>query len=180
MKSRVPLYGLSLAALLLTGCASDNKNIETATPSAEQQTAADRWMVNSIEDSAINNGIVTQHTLFPYHFEADHDCLNELGLRDLTTLANHFRGISGQINVRRGNVPETLYRARLDSISKRLAQMGLDSSRITLADALPAGQGLTSEQVIHILQRDRKAQPLSASQQDNSSTLATPVTETTK
>lgn len=109
------------------------------------------WMVASISDTAINRAIVSQHTLYPYHFEANAAALNELGHHDLDTLAEHFRDYPGQINIRQGDIDTALYDARVTKVVTALQMAGVLTDRVKIADELPGGTGMGSEQVLVVL-----------------------------
>jgi len=143
------------AALLLAAC-SQNYDKSHA-PSIEQKTAIDTYLVNDIRDAAINNAILTQHTLYPYHFNVGRETLNELGDRDLAALAAYYRGKPGELNIRRGNATDDLYKARVDFVTKRLADSGVDTSRLKVSDAPSGGSGMPSESVVKIYQAMDKA-----------------------
>ncbi len=154
MLSRCGVFCLVGMAAALGGCAYSAGDPDGAHRiSPDQEVAANEWMVNSIRDAAINQAIITQHTLFPYHFYPGRDTLNELGERDLAALAAYFRGHTGQLNIRRGDLSDEMYHARVATVRKRLTESGVDASRIAIADGLPGGPGMPSDQVVKILQR---------------------------
>ena len=59
---------------LSAGCEPDPQAVEL-----------DRRLVNVYGNSAVENAIVRQHTVFPYHFEYGGADLNALGKKDLGT-----------------------------------------------------------------------------------------------
>jgi len=150
------------AALLVAACQSTPNHHATYAPNAEQMANLDRWMVNDIHDTAINNALITGHTVYPYHFATGAATLNELGERDLTALAAYYRTTPGALNVRRGDATEDLYKARVECVSKRLADLGVDMTRLKIADAPAGGPGMASEQVVKILQSQDKPFPADA------------------
>jgi hypothetical protein len=139
------------AAALLLACTEAHDPPGSTRTSAPQAMAVDRMAINDIRDAAISNALITQHTLFPYHFEAGRETLNELGVRDLDSLAAYYRGRPGDLNVRRGGVSDELYHARLQTVSDRLKADGVDVSRLKITDAPAGGSGMPSEQVVKIL-----------------------------
>ncbi len=149
-------------ALAFLGCASPPRATDSSTPEPAQQQAADAWMVAQVRDAAIVNAVVAQHTLFPYHFVANGDQLNELGARDLAVLAAHFRAQPGALSVRRGAAPEELYAARVQTVRKMLADAGVDAARLTLHDAPAGGSGMSSERVVQILALEARTTDASA------------------
>jgi hypothetical protein len=137
--------------LLLGGCNGSLEVRDPNTPTPEQQSAANRWTISNIHDAAINNAILTQHTLFPYHFNTGLETLNDLGERDLAALAANYRARPGELSVRRGDASEDLYAARLAVVAKRLQESGVETARVKIIDAPAGGPGLNSERVVKIL-----------------------------
>jgi len=133
----------SLAAL---GC----NQPEWPTP---DRTVQHRWLINTYHDDAIRNGVLAQHTLAPHHFQPFGAELNELGERDLDILATHYSRHPGRLNVRRGDADDALYDARVKAVRDALAGGGVDVARVQIADELPGGEGLVSEQVVVILEK---------------------------
>lgn len=115
--------------------------------------AINKQLVQSYNDTAIQNAIVTQHTLFPYHFVTNGAELNELGQRDLSALISHFLKYPGRINIRQQNTAAKLYEARVNLVRDRLQQAGIAMERISISDDMPGGSGITSERVLVILQQ---------------------------
>jgi len=135
-----------LFCILTTGCQEDIDN-----------NSSDRLiysqLVKSYNDIAIQNAIVSQHTLFPYHFVKNGAELNELGQRDFAALTSHFIKYPGHLNIRRQNTAADLYEARVNMIHERLQEAGIDLERISISDGMPGGAGMASERVLIILER---------------------------
>lgn len=110
-------------------------------------------LVNSLNNMGVENAIITQHTLYPYHFTPDGENLNELGLKDLSILARHFAKQEGTLNVRRGEISPELYEARVTCVIEELKKAGVDTSRMKIADAMPGGGGMPSERVVTIMKK---------------------------
>ena len=110
-------------------------------------------LVKSYNDIAIQNAVVSQHTLFPYHFITNGAELNELGRRDLAALTSHFIKHPGHLNIRRHNTGADIYEARVKMVHERLMEAGIDMERISISDDMPGGPGMTSERLLIILQR---------------------------
>jgi hypothetical protein len=138
---------LVLCCVLLIGC---DENQSPAVDKGQVNKA----LVNTYNDMAIQNAIITQHTLFPYHFVQNSANLNELGERDLAILAGHLRDNPGNVNVRRAGNSSGLYQQRVSTVLDSLKAHGVDTARITIADAMPGGDGMVSERVIVILEAD--------------------------
>jgi hypothetical protein len=135
-----------LAFGLVTGC-----NEQQA--AKQKDGNLDVGLVKTLNNIGVENAIVNQHTLFPYHFVTDSEKLNDLGHRELAVLARHFAEYPGTLSVRRGPVTEDLYRTRLMSVMSGLKDAGVDMARMQLSDSMPGGTGMPSEQVVVILER---------------------------
>ncbi len=145
-----------LLCSLLLGCqksASDNgmdKNI-------------DAELVKTLNNIGVENAIITQHTIYPYHFVTDGEQLNDLGRRDLAVLAKHFTENAGTLNVRRGPTPAALYEARVAQVVQGLKQAGVDTARVTVSDEMPGGTGMPSERVVTILRQPSQGATITGS-----------------
>jgi len=115
-----------------------------------------KQLINTYNDIAIQNAVVSQHTLFPYHFVNNGAELNELGQKDLAALTSHFIKYPGHLNIRRHNTAEDLYDARVNMVRERLQEAGIASERISISDNMPGGSGITSERVLVILGKASK------------------------
>lgn len=113
----------------------------------------DAELVNTLNNLGVENAVVAQHTLYPYHFVANGEELNELGHRDLAVLARHFTEHEGTLNVRRGEIAPELYQARLTFVIDALKEAGVDTARMVVADGMPGGEGMASERVVTILEK---------------------------
>jgi len=163
MKMPQVLVGLA-AAGLLAGCAGQF-NGDSRTPSDPQLNALDASSVRAIQDTAINNAIVNQHTLFPYHFVTGGATLNDLGKRDLGVLLAHCQSLAPTppnafaVSVRRGNADNGLYDARVAAVKSALKDGGLEDGRLQITDGLPGGPGITSDRAVQILAKEADAKP---------------------
>jgi hypothetical protein len=135
-----------LAWGLVTGCNE---------PQAAKQTDGnlDVELVKTLNNIGVENAIINQRTLFPYHFVTGSEKLNDLGQRELAVLARHFAEYPGTLSVRRGPVTGDLYRIRLTSVMNGLKDAGVDMARMQLSDSMPGGTGMPCEQVVVILER---------------------------
>ncbi|MHC4637533.1 MAG: hypothetical protein ACYTBV_08530 [Planctomycetota bacterium] len=109
-------------------------------------------LVNSYNNIAVHNAVITQHTLFPYHFVKNGADLNELGSSDLKVLTGHFLKYPGRLNIRRGDTPENLYQARTDLVLEKMLEAGLESDKVRISDDMPGGPGMYSEKILTILE----------------------------
>ena len=133
---------LGIAILLAVGCHAPHPTEEHAVGSAE---------VTYLNDSAIQNAIIAQHTLYPYQFIPDAATLNELGDHDLCVLIEHFKSHPGKLNVRRGDTAEDLYQSRIKTVSDKMARAGVQLEPIQ--DGSPGGDGMKSDRVLTVLER---------------------------
>jgi predicted small secreted protein len=109
------------------------------------------WAGDEIQNASLYNAIISQHTLYPYHFLNGSGELNELGARDLSVLTDHFLHSGGDLNVHRGAANETVYEARVKTVLERLSAAGVPAGAVAVKDGLPGGDGISSERVIVIL-----------------------------
>jgi len=135
---------MCIVCSLLVGC-------EEQVSKQEAGKKLDVELVNALNNIGLENAIVSQHTLFPYHFVQDGETLNKLGQRDLAVLATHFAKHPGSLNVRRGDTPAELYDARVAHAVQQLKQAGVRTDRLSISDGMPGGTGMPSERVVMIL-----------------------------
>lgn len=140
--------------LLMAGCGAADKG---AKPVELDQGLINAGLVNSYNNLAMQEAILAQHTLYPYHFVKNGAQLNELGRRDLAVLAGHFKENPGRLNVRRDNVSPDLYNARVQFVVNELRKAGVDAGRIAVADGMPGGSGISSERIVTILSAGKDA-----------------------
>lgn len=146
------VVALCLVGSLAAGCTEDTKT------TADQRL--DTELVRTINNIEVENAILAQHTLYPYHFVLEGERLNELGQRDLDVLARHFLEYPGILNIRRGEgTTAERYQARVAYVTNRLKEAGVEPGRVTLLDGIPGGSGLASEQVVTILKKTSDPAP---------------------
>jgi hypothetical protein len=113
------------------------------------------WAGEHIRNAALRQAVLSQSTLYPYHFVVGAAELNELGWRDMEILAAHYALHGGGLSVRRGDAGEELYGERLRSVELALAAAGVEPGRVRISDALPGGAGTTAERMLEVLERSR-------------------------
>jgi hypothetical protein len=113
-------------------------------------------LITSYNDIAMQNAIISEHTLYPYHFVKNSAELNELGQRDLSALASHFIKHAGHLNIRQHNTPADLYKARVNLVLERLQEAGIDMEKMSISDDMPGGSGMPSERMIVILEEEQE------------------------
>jgi hypothetical protein len=138
---------MGLACLWMVGCESEQKP-------AQDTRNLDVELVNTINNVGVENAIITQHTLYPYHFVVDGEKLNDLGLRDFAVLAKHFTEHPGVLNIRRAETSTELYEARVAYVMNKLKEAGVETNRVSVSDGMPGGTGMPAERVVTILQRE--------------------------
>jgi len=139
---------IGVLCVLMVGCGEYAKE---AKPPELDKRQINAGLVNYYNDLAMQNAIISQHTLYPYHFVRNGAELNELGQRDLSILAGHFKENPGRLNVRRDSLSADIYNARVNLVLGRLKKAGVDARRISVSDGMPGGSGMTSERVLKIL-----------------------------
>src|SRR5436190_13611283 len=102
----------------MEGCSSKGGSVRVD----DQKEPFNRWTVQTLDDESISNAIITQHTLYPYHFVNGSAELNKLGERDVKVLAGHLVRTPGDISLRRGAEAQGLYDARVASVTKALTR----------------------------------------------------------
>ncbi len=153
---RLMILAMSTLIGATTGC-------KITSPPMEDRGRTNAWLMQSIRDTSVDRAVIEQHTLFPYHFISNGAMLNELGKRDLEVLAAHYGEHSGRLNIRQGNIAADLYEARVATVVDALAVEGVERESITIADALPGGDGMASEHVVTILEDETAPASLSPS-----------------
>ena len=143
---RYGVLAVCLVCSLVVGC---QENVHES----QGDRNLDVELVNSLNNLGVENAIIGQHTIYPYHFVSNGEELNELGLRDLSVLASHFATHEGTLNVRRGQTTPELYEARVTHVMEALTKAGVDTGRMGIADGMPGGAGMPSERVVTIMQQ---------------------------
>jgi hypothetical protein len=141
---------LALLCVFFCGCNDTPKQ----TVNEGQMNAG---LINAYNDTAMENAIIAQHSLYPYHFVNNSEQLNELGRRDLSILAKHFKDNPGELDINRDGISESLYKARLAYVAGQLKKDGVDISKLAISDGLPGGSGMASSDVLQIKEADQKA-----------------------
>lgn len=144
------ILSLGILLTLLGGCKETDAGLE-------REHAINVWMVNTLKNNAVENAIISQRTLYAYHFVPDSPKLNELGYADLQVLASQFRRAPGTLYVRKSETPEELYEARVGHVKELLAAQGVDLSEVAIVDGIAGGDGNPSERVRWALEKERSA-----------------------
>jgi len=144
------IISMCLPLVLLAGCTEDMQK-------SQDTHSLNSRLIESYGNTSIDNAIVSQRTLFPYHFVNDSAELNELGRNDLDVLIKHFKENPDGLNIRQGEVSNRIYQARVDLVLKKMQEAGVDRSKITVSDGMPGGSGMSSEEVLVILKNDNTA-----------------------
>lgn len=123
-------------------------------PRLQDRSRLNAWLLASVRDTAINQAIILQGVVHPYHFVSGAAVLNDLGKHDLNVLAAHYRRHPGALSIRRGNAATDLYEARVARVVKTLTRAGVEKGRVAICDTFPGGEGMTSERVLRVLEND--------------------------
>ena len=147
---RLIILAIAIPLLTSIGC-------RVASSPLEDRSQMNTWLVHSISETAIEQAVIAQHTLFPYHFVSDRAILNELGKHDLQVLAAHYKKYAGTLNIRQGNILVDLYEARVATVVAALATEGVERESITITNTHPGGDGMASERLVTIILGDETA-----------------------
>lgn len=150
MNTKRMLTGMVLVCVMVVaGCQEQQAN----GPDPIDKSAVNRAIVDTYSDLAIQNAVIAQHTLYPYHFVPNSADLNDLGRRDLAVLTEHFKANPGTLTVQQGSVDGVLYQSRAQMVYEKLMEAGIAQEKIHLADGMPGGSGMASTTVIEILEK---------------------------
>ena len=145
------IFVLSLiCAVSFCGCQEEQADQNTVDTSE-----VNRKIVDTYSDLAIQNAIIAQHTLYPYHFVNNSAQLNGLGERDLTVLIQHFQKNPGQLILQQGGTESLLYQSRAQTVYEKLLAGGIPDEKIRIADGMPGGNGMASNAMIEIFETER-------------------------
>ncbi|MHC5211719.1 MAG: hypothetical protein ACYTG2_13450 [Planctomycetota bacterium] len=129
---------------LLAGCNSPHSK-------ENMHTRDNMFVVDSFRSAQVNKAIITQRTIWAYHFLTDTAELNQLGHRDLGVLAAYYVDHAGVIRIRRAGASQALYDTRVAAVVSHLVNAGVPKDQLTVTDAPPAGSGMPSERVVTVL-----------------------------
>ncbi|MFC1761635.1 hypothetical protein ACFL6U_06085 [Planctomycetota bacterium] len=104
--------------------------------------------------SHVDNKVLSQSTLYAFHFTEDTSQLNTVGRYDLDVLLLRFKGYSGKLYVQKGDATSELYGERIESVVNALERAGVDESRIEIKDVTAKGKRPLGERVIVIMPED--------------------------
>lgn len=151
MKHQKIVLAMSLVcALVFCGCQEEQAETNTV-----NESEVNRKIVDTYSDLAIQNAIIAQHTLYPYHFVNNGAQLNGLGERDLSVLIQHFQDNPGQLILQQGGTESLLYQSRTQTVHKKLLQGGIPDGKIRITDGMPGGNGIASNSIIEILETEK-------------------------
>jgi len=145
---------LKAFGLLLTGLASC---VSSSMTKEDQHGIQNMWVADAIRRTELNNAIIVQRAIFPYHFVAETSELNGLGDRDVQVLAGHFEKHRGRLSIRRGGASEELHQARVQAVVDALVENGMGREQIEVHDGAPGGTGMASGQLLLALEESRTA-----------------------
>ncbi len=134
---------MGFCCMLFAGCSEVEQN--------QNRHLINSELINTYKDTSVQNAIISQHTLYPYHFVNNSAELNELGLRDIAVLSAHFAQNPGQLNIRHDSVSTNLYADRINFVLDKLKEAGINTKQVNITDGMPGGSGITSDAIIVIL-----------------------------
>jgi hypothetical protein len=138
---------IAVFCILTTSC---NENVEQQ----PDKPLINSQLIKTYNDMALENAIISQHTLYPYQFVKNGAALNELGKRDLDVLIKHFIKEPGFLNIRKSDTPPDLYASRVELVYQKLQKAGLNMDKINISDEMPGGSGIASETILVILEKE--------------------------
>ena len=122
MKSRKAFAVVILmCAVLICACTPVEKGPVTNAVNKDQ---VNQTILGTYSDLAIQNAIITQHTLYPYHFVNNSADLNTIGQRDLSILIEHFQQNPGRLMIQQGSEDDLLYQSRGQLVYEKMLQAG--------------------------------------------------------
>jgi hypothetical protein len=166
MKSPRITAACAVLAAALMGCDSTEKV-------DEKDREINTWLLKSLQAQSVENAILSQRTLYAYHFAPGAAELNDLGEADLALLAVHYRKSPGTLTLRRGSAADELYGARQKAVLASLERAGVDIARMAVDDGLPGGDGADSSRVIAIMAVDKESLAASGEGSESESGVAT-------
>jgi len=138
---------LMWALVLGLGCQSKPKE-EPATVYVPSEGEINKWTVDTSFEHQVRNGAARGRTIYPHHFVIGDAALTLVGQRHFNALLPRSDVDQARISVPRGDASDALYQARLDGLRRRFIEAGYDEQRFALVDALPGGDGISSDRVI--------------------------------
>ena len=148
----VVLFGVTCG--MLAACHSTNSAPASTAPVCTASPEADVAVVEMYRRDQAEQAVIRQHVLYPYHFVTGSPTLNAIGHRDLATMARHFAQAPGSLSLRRGDASESLYDRRAATVLAAMTDAGVYD--VTIVDELPGGDGIGSDHVLLILERQRE------------------------
>jgi hypothetical protein len=156
MKTLKAVCAVSLLWGLFLGGCCDRQTRPEATVIPIDKDAVNRAIVGVYSDQAVENAVLAQHTLYPYHFVDNSAALNPIGQRDLDILIRFYKENPGRLIVQQGDVEMPLYQARREAVYERMVQAGIPQGAIRITEGMPGGDGMSSGSVIDVLIKSRE------------------------
>ena len=148
MRKILSIFMVATAGLVATGCETARQDSLTG----PQRSSANAWIVESYPIRQTEAAIIRQRTIYPYHFVTGTAYLNDLGRRDVTVLARHFKDHPGSASIRHPGQDAGLLEARVDAIKSVMAQAGVTINLVT--NGPTGGDGMASENVLVVLSEE--------------------------
>ena len=151
MKYKKAVLTMALVCgVVLCGCQEQQADTRRV-----DESQVNRKIVDTYSDLMIQNAVIAQHTLYPYHFVNNSAMLNNLGQRDLAVLVQHFQENPGQLMIHQGKTEAILYQSRAQTVYEKLLAGGIPDGKIKIVSGMPGGDGIQSNAVIEVLQTEK-------------------------
>ncbi len=138
------LFALALTAVAIFGCTGVGR---TDTLGPDHHGRANETMIRAAFDASVRQAVVTERTVYPYHFVDQAAELNMLGLSHVQRLATALRATPGTVNLPRGDVSVALYEQRVESLREALRHFDVDADAVEVIDDFPGGRGMPAARV---------------------------------
>jgi hypothetical protein len=141
------LIGTSAALSALTACESEPVVLPPEPPASGAS-------LDLYSETAIEDGIIRERTIYPHYFVANSTRLNDLGLRAVHVLGRSCAERGGRVSIVQGDADDQLYADRIDVVVDAMVVAGTDRARLVVDDEPAGGQGMPSGTVLEILAGD--------------------------
>jgi len=141
--------GVIAASLLLAAAGCKSHSDEPVGADLEPDSSQhNRLLVNAALHDNTYNGIAVERAIYPKDFNPGSATLSELGIRRIEALVYASRTGGGRVSVIRGEEAPTLFDARVASVKKQIAFVGIDPSHISVGGDYVNGPGTASGLVL--------------------------------
>jgi hypothetical protein len=146
---------LATAMVLAAGCQSKPK-VGPASIHVPSEAEVNAHTLDSSFTQQMRNGAAVGRTIYPHHFVVGDAALTLVGQRHFNALLPRSDIDQVRVSVPRGDASDALYQARLDGLRRRFIEAGYDEERFALVDALPGGDGISSDRVLLLAAKEEQ------------------------